>query len=472
MTIGKKLLACLTTMLALTIVLSYSAMHGINVLRDLLRAAINRDAESFDIISQIKNSTTKMRFTQRGVVLYSISGDQALADANRNDFHVSRDQVLRNLQTLRRLLTDPREQTAGSEMESIVSKYDESFEAVSRFAAAKQFDSALATLKSAAALGKQMDENTDLLGAPQRKLIEQASESAEHITAQARIVIWALVVACLLVSGVVLFLVTGINRTLRDVAHELSGGSNQIASASSQVSQTSQLLAQSASEEAGTVQQVSDSTADIAATCQRNAKQAIEAAALLGKAEEIGVDIKAAVNAMTTSINLVTSSTSEIEKTTKAIEAIAFQTNILALNAAVEASRAGEAGMGFAVVADEVRNLAQRCATAAKETTDLIERSSASSRQSKSRLDALVSTFSSSAHIRGTVKKLADEIAAASQEQAQKVERVAAVLSQMSAGIQNTAASAEESASAGEELSAQAQALDGLAARLLVMVDS
>jgi methyl-accepting chemotaxis protein len=59
----------------------------------------------------------------------------------------------------------------------------------------------------------------------------------------------------------------------------------------------------------------------------------------------------------------------------------------------VEAARAGEAGAGFAVVAEEVRNLAQRSASAARETTERIEATIRRSEQGAHLSERLVSSL-------------------------------------------------------------------------------
>ena len=162
---------------------------------------------------------------------------------------------------------------------------------------------------------------------------------------------------------------------------------------------------------------------------------------------------------LNTAINEINGSSKQIAKIIKVIDEIAFQTNLLALNAAVEAARAGEHGKGFAVVAEEVRNLAQRSASAAKDTAQLIEDSG---KKVDAGVDLTKKVEASLKEIVKNVKKvtnLVNEIANASQEQSEGVGQVGQAISQMDQITQQNAANAEETASASEELSAQANSL-------------
>jgi len=142
------------------------------------------------------------------------------------------------------------------------------------------------------------------------------------------------------------------------------------------------------------------------------------------------------------------------------------------LNAAVEAARAGEAGAGFAVVAEEVRALAQRCATAARETAGKIEEAVAKSQHGVQISSDVARSFSAVQEQIRALDPLVAGIAAASREQSEGIGQVTIAVSQMDMVTQSNAGSAEETAAAAQELKSQSISLNQAVIRLQRLVGS
>ena len=281
-----------------------------------------------------------------------------------------------------------------------------------------------------------------------------------------------LIAAAALVLGIMsaVVIIRGLTRILSRVAATLDADANLVATASGQISAASQTLAEGAAEQAASLEETGASLEEMASMTKRNsdnAQLAKSTAMQARKSADTGAD---QVKVLLTAMDSIKAASADITKILKTIDEIAFQTNILALNAAVEAARAGEAGAGFAVVADEVRNLAQRCATAARETAAKIDDSVKKSHEGA---DISAEVARSFGEIQGRVRdldQLVGEIAAASQEQTQGISQVNLAVTQMDKVTQSNAASAEESAAASEELNAQAESLKHAVAGLLTMI--
>ena len=185
-----------------------------------------------------------------------------------------------------------------------------------------------------------------------------------------------------ILTGVVLVLAMGVligvavhfmlARPLKRVAGELSSEVEQASAASAQLSSQSRSLAEGASDQAASLEQTSASLEQMASTTRNNADHARQAENIASETRHAAEKGVANMQEMDAAMAAIRAAGDDISKIIKTIDEIAFQTNILALNAAVEAARAGESGAGFAVVADEVRALAQRSATAVRETASKI----------------------------------------------------------------------------------------------------
>jgi methyl-accepting chemotaxis protein/methyl-accepting chemotaxis protein-1 (serine sensor receptor) len=267
-----------------------------------------------------------------------------------------------------------------------------------------------------------------------------------------------------------LWVMRWLSRALRGMASELRLGAEQVVSASGQVAASSQALSQGSTEQAASLEETSAAMEEMGSMTRRNAENSRNAAAQMAQTEALVSSAHASLQDLVASMSAISESSAKVTKIIRTIDEIAFQTNILALNAAVEAARAGEAGMGFAVVADEVRNLAQRSAQAAKDTAALIEEATTNAQSGTAKVTSVAGAIDAVTEAAGRVKGLVEEVASASEQQAQGIDQVTQAVTQMEKVTQTTAATAEEGAAASEELNAQAEQSMAVVARLEALV--
>jgi len=431
----------------------------------------NAEVRKIDLAGRTSSGFNQMWASVRGILLGTMTSNTEMVSSAEGTLQEGREQVASSIREIEPLLSTDESRRIVQTLKGHARDLEQS---VNRFQSAIK--------------GQRMDEAVQLLSVEMRPPFVGASKEARDFLAlQSRVVSAAALEAdqqvtvsrllATLFSGLTLAVALGLmvtfyrsNRELQQIAGEIGEGSRQVAGAAQQVSGSSQAMAQGSSEQAASLEETSASTEEINSMTQKNAENARQAATETEKADHLLKETDQKLGQMIESMREINTSSEKISKIIRVIDEIAFQTNILALNAAVEAARAGEAGMGFAVVADEVRNLSQRCAQAAKDTSDLIEESIVRSNEGKTRLDEVANCVTRVFTNATRIKELSNEVHVGSQEQARGIEQISRSVAQMQQVTQSTAASAEESASAGEEMSAQAHSLNDAVGRLHVLI--
>ena len=313
-----------------------------------------------------------------------------------------------------------------------------------------------------------------VLGEIRELTSESAGQKENEILALNRIIVRTLYfsgAAVILISILASYAISkSVVSKLRYIIDNLKEGTFQLFSASDQIAEAAQALAQGSSEVASCLQESNTNVVHINDISKSNAQDSIKANSLASNAREVASQGEASVKQLNNAITEIQNNANETANIIKVIDEIAFQTNLLALNAAVEAARAGEAGKGFAVVAEEVRNLAMRSAQAAHNTSSIIEQSVKAANEDIKVVEQVAQLLDD---INSSVSKsseMVDKISEASQEQSIGIEQIYRTLGEMDKATQQNAASAEQSASASEELSSQAENLNSLMTEIEKMV--
>ena len=230
---------------------------------------------------------------------------------------------------------------------------------------------------------------------------------------------------------------------LEDALQQVSGTADGVRTGMEEISAASDNLSHRTEQQAANLEETVAAIKELKSAAQKTSEVASQAHVEMDAAQEDAQRSGEVVRRTVTTMNKIAVSSREINQIISVVDEIAFQTNLLALNAGVEAARAGEVGRGFAVVASEVRALAQRSSEAAKEIRALIE--------------------TSTTHVDTGVVEVAAAGAA--------LERIAAKVTSINAGISDIARFAEDQATGLREVSSAVDEMDLLTQQNAAMAE-
>jgi len=247
--------------------------------------------------------------------------------------------------------------------------------------------------------------------------------------------------------------------SLRRVVGGVRASAIGVSRASADIARGNAQLAQRTEEQASSLEETASSIEELTGTVRLNAQNAQHANELAAGASRVAERGGEVMGQVVQTMEAITASSRRIADIIGVIDGIAFQTNILALNAAVEAARAGEQGRGFAVVAAEVRSLAQRSAEAAREIKALIADSVGKVESGGRLVDEAGRTMGEIVDGVQRVTAIMAEISAASEEQSSGIEQVNRAIAQMDQATQQNASLVGEASNATRMLEQDAARL-------------
>ena len=261
--------------------------------------------------------------------------------------------------------------------------------------------------------------------------------------------------------------------SVASASHQLSATSEQLAKGGvAQVEKTIQVS--TASEEMSQASlDIARNTNSIAESSKAMVVTADNGKSIVSRSVDEVREIAKTVQKSSDFVKDLGSQSEKIGEIVNVINEIADQTNLLALNAAIEAARAGEQGRGFAVVADEVRKLAERTGRSTQEIGGMIGAIRTGVEKAVDAMDEASQKVRIGVELSNEAGSALDEIVSSASNLQSMVQQIAAAIEEMNSttdeiarDIELVASVTKESSNSAEQVTQAATELNSLSVKL------
>lgn len=251
---------------------------------------------------------------------------------------------------------------------------------------------------------------------------------------------------------------------LQGMIRDIAESSGAIGASTALMAGRSRDLSERTTQQAAALTQTTVTLEQFSKGVKTNSENAVTAECGLADVNADLEDKVLLIDSVSSTMDEIHQSSSQISKIVTVINDISFQTNLLALNAAVEAARAGDSGRGFAVVAAEVRNLAQKTAESALTIQEIVSHNVNSTEKGRVLVRETAEFFSEIKETLSEISQLIAHISSLSAEQQTGIGQINTAVNEIDGLGSDNARMSAEFIDLTVQLKSQTDKLDDLVA--------